>query len=274
MKNQSLRDVLEFKSWRIYRSFEPNWFYTTVGLLSLMIFCLLAGTIDERLLNGVSVWNKPFKFTLSFAVYFVTLLIIARYLPVGYLRVGIGRLIAGSITLVIVLEMAYIIIKAAMGEASHFNFTTDLHRIMYMLMGVGAVWTVMAPLFYAWAIGLNNAKNDPMVLSIIIGLGLSFVLGGGFGGYLGGQTSHWVNAAATDATGIWLFNWATDGGDLRVAHFFGLHAMQAIPLFALLLPKQLSQNTAYALVALFSATYTAFSVHTFIQAVQGQPFIS
>ena len=130
-----------------------------------------------------------------------------------------------------------------------------------------------APLFYDRVIGLNNAKNDPMVLCIIIGLGLSFILGGGFGGYLGGQTSHWVNTAATDAKGIWLFNWVTDGDDLRVAHFFGLHAMQAIPLFALLLPKQLSRNSACALVALFSATYAVFSVHTFIQAVQGEPFI-
>ena len=33
VKNQSLRDALQFKNWRIYRNFEPNWFYTTVGLL-------------------------------------------------------------------------------------------------------------------------------------------------------------------------------------------------------------------------------------------------
>jgi len=82
-----------------------------------------------------------------------------------------------------------------------------------------------------------------------------------------------VNAAATDANGILLFNWATDGGDLRVAHFFGLHAMQAVPLFALLLPKKMRNNTASALVVTFAVVYAAFSVHTFVQAIQGQPFL-
>ncbi|MDG1925873.1 MAG: hypothetical protein P8I59_11580, partial [Pseudomonadales bacterium] len=61
---------------------------------------------------------------------------------------------------------------------------------------------------------------------------------------------------------------------LRVAHFFGMHAMQVVPLFALLLPQRLRAHTAYALVIGFSAAYATFSVHTFVQAIQGQPFIS
>ena len=34
-----------------------------------MAFCLLAGAVDDRLFNGVSVWSKLFKFALSLAVY-------------------------------------------------------------------------------------------------------------------------------------------------------------------------------------------------------------
>jgi drug/metabolite transporter superfamily protein YnfA len=58
-----------------------------------------------------------------------------------------------------------------------------------------------------------------------------------------------------------------------VAHFFGMHAMQAVPLFALMLPAHLSKNYGCALVAAFSAVYVAFSLATFVQAIEGQPLI-
>lgn len=265
--------ALQWANWRAYRRYDPTWFYSALGLSVLAIICLFAGSIDDRLFNGVSVWSKPFKFALSLAVYTATLMFFVGYLPAQYLRAGAGLWIANSITAVMMLEMAYIAIQAGLGEASHFNITTPFHGIMYSLMGIGAFWLVIAPLWLAWIIWRNNEKRDVMAFSIVIGLALTFGLGGGFGGYLGNQSSHWVSAAATDADGLWLFNWTTKGGDLRVAHFFGMHAMQVVPLCALLLPQRLSANTAYAFVIGFSAIYATFSVQTFVQAVQGRPFI-
>ena len=82
-----------------------------------------------------------------------------------------------------------------------------------------------------------------------------------------------MNAAQTDVNGLWFFGWARDGGDLRVPHFFGLHAMQAVPLCAVFLPKRLDNIYACALVVLFSAIYAAGCIFTFFQAVGGWPFI-
>ena len=274
MQGQSWTDELSLDRLRSYCDCIPVWLFTAVGLLGFAVFCLLAAAVDERMFNGVSVWAKPFKFSLSLAIYFATLLIFSRYLPVGYFLTRGGYLMAVSLALVAVVETAYIAVQGSLGEASHFNVTTPFHALMYSLMGIGATWLVTGPVWFAWVIGRANAKNDPMVLAIIVGLVLTFVLGGGSGSYLGGHAGHWVGAAETDANGIWLFNWATDGGDLRVAHFFGMHAMQAIPLFALLLPSNLSKRLACTLVIVFAAAYSALSAHTFIQAVRGQPFIA
>ena len=52
----------QWTNWRTYKNCDPTWFYSALGLSVLAIICLLAGSIDDRLYNGVSVWSKPFKF--------------------------------------------------------------------------------------------------------------------------------------------------------------------------------------------------------------------
>ncbi len=261
-------------NWRQFRDVQPTWFYTTIALVALMLFCLVAGSVDERLINGVSVWTKPFKFSLSLAAYFATLIFFVPYLPDGYMDRFKGRLLVGLPVLMTAMEMLYITFQAAQGEASHFNTSTPFHAAMYSLMGFGATVLVAVLVWFGWTVGRHNSMANPMVLAIVLGLVLTFLLGGTFGGYMGNQSSHWVSAATTDADGIWLVKWATDGGDLRVAHFFGMHAMQAIPLFALTLPSSISRNLACTLVITFAAAYSAFTTMTFIQAIQGTPFIS
>ncbi|MFT5577721.1 MAG: hypothetical protein ACI9WS_000472 [Paraglaciecola psychrophila] len=256
-----------------YRDMHPLWYYSTLGYLVLMVLFLVAQGFDGRLLQGISVWDKPFKFALSLAVYFGTMLIFVNYMPAGYFSTRRGRLLTAIPIAMALFEMTYIAIQAALGEASHYNRDTVYNAKMYSLMAVGALSLVAALLWMAVSIARVNILSNPLILAIVIGLALTFFLGGGFGSYLGAHPGHSVGSVSNNASGIWLFHWARDGGDLRVAHFFGLHAMQVLPLFALLLPKSLPRSLGVTSVLLFATVYTALTVFTFYQAVQGQPFI-
>ena len=261
-------------SWREWLNRQPVWMYTTLLMALWTIVCLAAMSLDERTINDVSVWTKPFKFALSLGVYYATLAWFAPLVGNAYFDRPLGRVLVWSTTSIGVAEMTYITCQAALGEASHFNVSTPFHQAMYTAMGIGAATLVVALVFYAVAIKRRHTVREPLILAIVLGLILTFVLGGGFGGYLGSQAGHWVDAPSTDANGTWLFNWTRQGGDLRVAHFFGMHAMQVIPAFALLLPKSLNSGLARVWIVSFAVGYAAFSTATFVQAVNGQPFIA
>ena len=173
-------------------------------------------------------------------------------------------------------EMAYIIFQAALGEASHFNNTTPFHRIMFSMMAFGAISLVVVLVWYAVIIAREvrwQLLSQPVVLAVVLGLVLTCMLGGGFGLYLGGSGSHFVGSSVSDANGLWLVNWSKEVGDLRVAHFFGMHAMQVIPLFALMLPDRISNRAQILSILIFAICYSGLTISTFLQALSGQPFI-
>jgi len=252
---------------------QPLWFYAALFNFVLMAFCLIAGAFDDRTFNGVSVWSKPIKFGLSIGIYFLTLVWFASFLTKETLASSAGKCLVAIPLIAGVVEVLYIAVMAGLGLPSHFNYTSTFTTIMYSLMGLGAASMVLVLPWMAYLITRQNPISNPLIFAIVIGLCLTLILGGGFGNYLGSSNNHWVDAAPTDANGLWLFNWARDGGDLRVAHFFGMHAMQAFPLFALLLPINWNKKLKLGLLSGFIICYATFSVGTFIQAVNGQPFL-
>ena len=271
--DQSLHRVALETDWRAVKNVNPAWVYAALGFFGLSVLFFAAMLIDDRLLHGTSVWAKPAKFAVSLALYFATLLVFAHCLRIPWPSLFGGRWVPQSLVFVATGEMLYIMVQAAQGQPSHFNVTTPLYSAMYALMGFGAVWLCVGLAWFAWAVVRTAKTTQPIGLAIVMGLALSTVFGGGFGVYLGGQSSHWVNASPTDANGLWLFSWATDGGDLRVPHFFGLHAMQIIPMFAQLVPHALSTSKARYSIFLFSALYGCFCLWTFGQAIQGRAFL-
>ena len=137
-------------------------------------------------------------------------------------------------------------------------------------MGLGAVMLAVVTVFLGWRI-LKRAPAS----SIAFATGLGFILGGilavVFGGYMSQQGSHWVGGDQTDATGLAFFHWSTTGGDLRVAHFFGLHSMQALPILGFLC-HGLAIAQARRIIWIGASAWVALVIASFAQALLGDPF--
>ena len=251
---------------------HPIWWRAAVAFSVLAAICALASVFDDRTFNGVSVWTKPFKFSLSIAVYFATLAWFAPLLPNGYFQARKGRWLTAIPVWCAIFEIAYIMLQASRAQASHFNFTSPLYATLYSLMGFGAILLVSICLWMGVVILRNRRAANPYALAVGIGLIVTFVLGGGFGGYMGDHMSHWVGGSQSDTNGLWPMNWSRDGGDLRVAHFFGMHAMQVLPAVGALLTP-LPTRLAITGVICAAILYAAGTTFTFVQALQGIPFL-
>jgi hypothetical protein len=171
-------------------------------------------------------------------------------------------------------EVVYIAWRASRGEASHFNIGTPLAGAMYCLMGLGAVTLTGCAGWLGWRV----LREPGLALSPLLrqgvgwGLVIGCVLGTLSGAYVSGQPGHWVGGTPSDAVSVPVVGWSLDGGDLRVAHFFGLHAMQILPLAAWLLDRAVSSDhRALRAWWILTALYVGWTVFTFLQATMGRP---
>jgi hypothetical protein len=251
-------------------------FWGGLALLTASIVTLALTFLDNRQFQGVSVWLKPFKFQLSTGVYLLTLALFMLWLPKEVLRTKKASYVVWAAVISGLFEVAYITVQGSLGLASHYNLSSRFFATMYTLMGVGAVVLASASLVLGILISRSPAYKLPAALKLAVALGLilTFVIGTGFGGYLSAQRAgHWVGGVLTDSGGLPLVKWSRTGGDLRVAHFFGIHAMHFIPAFALVLSLAgTTQARAVKAVWIFTAVFTGFCTWTFIQALNGQPF--
>jgi len=243
------------------------------GLLLLLLtpLMLTLQVIDSRTFDGVDVWAKPTKFVFSVAVFALTTTWYFGYVQpdrrTNWRLRGIVAIIlaAGSF------EIIYISWQAGHGLASHFNHSSVFYEIMYGLMGVGAISLVAACLPLAWEIWRRPVVGlrADYAAAVVIGLVLCFVLGGGFGIYMAQQPGHNVGPVGGHSL---IFGWNRAGGDLRIAHFLGIHAQQAIPLLGLLVTG-MSQRLRWQTLIAGSAAYSALAIALFIQAIAGHALL-
>ncbi len=246
---------------------------------TLMLLWLLPtwalSVVQPQSVNGIDAFFKPMKFQASLGLYLLCLAWLRSYLDAA----GRQRLLAVWTSAVPIVaaygEMLYILWRASLGEGSHFNVGSPVASVAYTLMGVGALLLVgasgaLAMLLHRHA---QPGLNAAWLASLRWGLWLTFGLGGLAGIYLSAQAGHTVGGLAGDVGGLPLTGWSRQRGDLRVAHFLGIHAMQFLPLAGWWLASRWPERQALRGVHAFGAAYVVLTVLTFAQAVAGMPLL-
>jgi len=244
--------------------------------LGLVIVCLCAGVVDDRMVEGAPAWAKPTKFALSFVVLFATLAWLDGRLSMAWREGRVLQITTRLMGVSMMAEMGYLMYQAALAEPSHYNYATLFNTIMYtVVMFVGALLLVVGIGIYAVVVAKDaDADFSPgLRLGVVWGCALSCGLTLVLATYMSGQPTRFVGAPSFDAQTLPLLGWSLEVGDFRPSHFFALHAMQVLPVLGGVLDRcHIAQPTRHMRIA--AALYAALTLGLFVQALAGLPLFS
>jgi hypothetical protein len=171
-------------------------------------------------------------------------------------------------------EMAIIVGQAAVGHRSHYNVDTPLDAALWGTMGATIVVLWLATL--AVALRFLREPGRDRVATTAVRLGLVVALVGLAEGFLMATPGAHSVGVPDGGPGLPFLGWSTVGGDLRIAHFIGMHALQGIPLIAaaLAVTRRLDEATRLGLVRVAAAGWTGLVVLLTWQALRAQPLLA
>ncbi|MBU4465450.1 MAG: hypothetical protein KKH75_06350, partial [Actinobacteria bacterium] len=223
-----------------------RWHRPLLWLAAAMAVLTVVSTIgvgvDPRVLLGAPIWAKPLKFAISIGLYGVTLAWLIGLLP----RWRRTSWWAGTIAAIFLLIEIVVIVGAVIaGTTSHFNVSSPLHTAIWALMAVSIVivWAAALPIaILLWRADLGDPARSLAIRAgfviALIGMALAFLMtsptAAQLAAYEGIAGAHTVGLA-DGGPGLPLLGWSTVGGDLRIPHFVGMHALQVVPLAAIAL---------------------------------------
>ena len=251
--------------------FDRSKLLTWLGIIFLVQSLVLIALIpfNEIIVLGINSLLKPLKFGLSLWIYSWTMAYFVHYFndKVMVRRFEILAVVAMGI------EQIIITVQAFRGTLSHFNISTPTDGILFSLMGIliatittYTLWVTIK--FKRQTDNINPVFKEALFLGLMI-----FVVSGYLGFTMASRLTHNVGGEMGGAS-LPFINWSTTIGDLRVAHFIGLHALQIIPLIGVLIMKYINDGlTGVRLIRIISFFYMLFVALTFVQALMGLPFI-
>lgn len=245
-------DQIRANSWLWW----AGWF--NIALLAISLAGLL---LDTREVLGINPWIKPIKFEVSVLTFVWTMAVLLHHAPAPPRP---RRIISFLIFLAMGIEMSIIVGQAARGKLSHYNNDSPADAALFGIMGLFIVVnTAMA----AWTLYLYRKPSHSLTPAVLWGIRLGlilFLLTSAEGFLLVANRAHTVGAP-DGGPGLPFLNWSTRFGDLRVAHFAGMHGLQILPLLGLWFSTRIVR-AAFALMAAAVVLLT-------VQALNRMPFL-
>lgn len=250
---------------------HPGLYWVTVAMAALALVTAVLAVVDQRELLGAPLWFKPLKFSLSIALYGAAVAWMLSRLP------GRGMWRTGwIITIGLAIEIVIIVGQATRGVRSHFNDDTRFDAILFAIMG--ATITVVWLATVAIALRFLRERSDDRVTASAVRLGLLVGLAGMAVGFLISANGSHAVGVPDGGPGLFFVGWSTTGGDLRIGHFVGMHALQLLPLLAAGLaalgPARLDEAARLGVVRIAAAGYAGLVVLVTWQALRGQPLLA
>jgi hypothetical protein len=262
---------------------------TATGLLMLgALGAALAGLwLDPRVITGAPAWLKPAKFAVSAAIYTLSLAWVFTYLP-EWCRTR--RFVGWTTAIVFTLEVGIIDAQAWRGTTSHFNLGTPLDAVLFSVMGLAIVLQTLASVGVAVALWRQRFADPALGWALRLGMTITII-----GAFTGGLMTRPTSAQLAEARvterlpvagahtvggpdggpGLPGTGWSRDHGDLRVPHFVGLHALQAMALFLLAIPRRRTADERRVRVTIIAgASYLTLFVLLLVQALRGEPLFA
>jgi hypothetical protein len=277
----------------LQRAWSSNRPLTILGVAMIFVFlAALAGVLlDHRIITGAPAWLKPAKFAISVSVYCFTFVWLLGFVEN---RPRLTRFAANVTVVSFIVEMTVILTQAAWGTTSHFNMTTPLDSFLWMTMGAFIVVVWMMNFLLALVLIFERIPDRTFAWSLRLGLLISLV-GMGAAFFMVRPTPDQMTAmsagrgpriigahsvgVADGGPGLPVVGWSTAGGDLRVSHFVGIHAMQVLPFFGWLIARRrnlfahFTEVHGLALIFTVGIAYLGFVLLLVWQALHGQSVI-
>jgi hypothetical protein len=277
------------------RTWNRSLLALTGAMILLTLVCVVGLLVDPRTLLGQPIWAKPLKFSISLALYGPTLAWMIS-LVTGPRARRLANVAGTVVAVTAAVEMVAIVGQVVRGRTSHFDVGTPFDAAVWSVMAVSIMTLWVATAVVGVVLLRERTMSTASAWAVRLGLGVA-LLGMALAFLMTGPTGAQIAAARAEGSmptvgahavgvpdggpGLPLLGWSTTGGDLRIGHFVGLHALQALPLLALglgLLAGRVavlrSERVRAQLVAVGGGAWAGLTLLLTWQALRGQPLLA
>lgn len=262
-------------------------------MTGLVVVAAVGTVVDDRMLLGESVWVKPLKFGVAFTLYSGVLAwLLTKLRKAKRLGWWAGTVFAVAATV----EVTAITMQAARGTFSHFNadLTDPVNVVATQIFTYGVAGLFLTQLVIVVLVLAQRPGDRALTRAIRAGLVLSTV-GMVLPVYWMATNIHERVVVDADGRKVTLYqghgigdpdghgmpvtHWSVTGGDFRVPHFIGLHAIHVLLVTAGVLAvvanrrPWLTESVRAKLVGIVAIAYAGLLAILAWQAGRGQSLI-